>query len=384
MDIGYIGGTERGTGPATATNPSGVLGNTFNSIGQSAQSTSRLGFRGTEDLGGGMSAFFNFETTVTPDSASFTNLQTRAANIGLAKKGTGRATIGTQNTVVTDAIGPTLVGQFNNVAGSMIFGTSVRPTSSTGIGGTIGGAAIAAGTNGNSTQFTFRTGSTLKLQTERLAGFQFGAMAVLNDANRNQETTGTSTTAGVGGVNNQQGWGLGANYQWKKLVVTAAYQSLKADQNNSTSVTPYNIGPQSAAGAVGTYNGTNVQDNQMYAGAMYDFGILKAYASYINRKVTSQINSNQFAKRSGQEIGVRGNWTPKLESWASMGNGKFQSFGNGEPTANLVGWQLGSNYILSKRTNLYAIYGSSATSNASGRNNSYNISNYAVGMRHTF
>jgi len=372
LDIGYIGGNERLAAPTTGA----VTKQTFNQIGASGQSTSRLGFRGNEDLGGGTAAFFNFETQLQPNNGTFSSLQTRAANVGLSQKGMGTATIGTQNTVLTDAISPTIVGQFNNIAGSMIFATRTGPTS---LGGT---AATAAGaTNGNTDAWTFRTGSTLKLQSERMAGFQVGAMAVLADQNTTQTTTS-------GGQNNQSGWGLGANYQWKKLVVTAAYQSLKAVQTNSAVVTPFNVTGQSATSTVGVSGGSNVQDNQMYAGAMYDFGILKAYASYVNRKVTSQINSNQYAKRSAQEIGVRGNWTPKIESFASVGNGSFQTYGLGEPTANLVGYQLGSNYIMSKRTNLYAIYGYSGTSNVSrlagGYPTSFNTSNYAVGMRHTF
>jgi predicted porin len=134
----------------------------------------------------------------------------------------------------------------------------------------------------------------------------------------------------------------------------------------------------------GLATGTNVKDNQAYVGATYDFGILKAYAGWIDRKVTSQINSNQYAKRTAQEIGVRGNWTPKIESYASFGNGRITRFGSNEPTANIMGYQLGTNYLMSKRTNLYAIYGYSGTSSTSGANNSFNASNYAVGVRHTF
>ena len=71
--------------------------------------------------------------------------------------------------------------------------------------------------------------------------------------------------------------------------------------------------------------------------------------------------------------------------------------GYGANTANLTAWQIGSNYWLSKRTNLYAIYGQTGTSNTSlptalngsqtmGTNNpsSANVNNYAVGIRHTF
>jgi hypothetical protein len=43
----------------------------------------------------------------------------------------------------------------------------------------------------------------------------------------------------------------------------------------------------------------------MYAAATYDFGILKAYAGYINRKIESSFNSNVFLKRSAQQVGVQ-------------------------------------------------------------------------------
>ncbi len=384
LDVGYVGGNER-----VATSKA-VNKQTFNTIGQSAQSTSRLGFRGTEDLGGGTSAFFNFETQLQPNAATFSSLQTRAANVGLAQKGMGRATIGTQNTVVTDAIGPTITGQFNNIVGSLLFTSFTGPTS---LGGT---KTLAEGNaNGNTDAFTFRTASTLKLQSENIAGFTGSAMLVMNNENDTQTTPATNGTTGYsGGKNNQNGWGLGANYTFKKFTATAAYQSFTATNPygslsyslDTTKATATNSTAATTAGtpvAYGLATGTNVKDNQAYVGATYDFGILKAYAGWIDRKVTSQINSNQYAKRTAQEIGVRGNFTPKIEGYASFGNGRITRFGSNEPTANIMGYQLGANYNMSKRTNLYAIYGYSGTSNASA-NNSFNASNYAVGVRHTF
>ena len=103
---------------------------------------------------------------------------------------------------------------------------------------------------------------------------------------------------------------------------------------------------------------------------------------YINRKVTSQETSNAYLKRSAQEIGVRSFITPKIEGWASVGNGRYTAFGTANPTANIVGYQLGSNYWMSKRTNLYAIYGQAGTSSTT--NGSTNVNNYAIGVRHTF
>ena len=382
LDVGYVGGNER-----LAANT--VQKATYNGFGASAQSTSRLGFRGVEDLGGGTRAFFTLETQLQPQNGTFSSLQTRQAFVGLGQKGLGQASIGTVNTVLTDAIGPTNTGEFNNIVGSMIFASRTGPSSLAG-----STSSLSGNQNGNTDAFTFRTGNTLKLQSDRFAGFQASAMYVWNDFNR------TNTAAANTGENNQNGWGLGLNYQWQKLVVTAAYQSLTALQNNNTGILPFTVNGQSGAAAAnggvtaqslavnGFSGGLNVKDNQAYVGAAYDFGILKAYAGWVNRKVTSQINANQYAQRSAQEIGIRGNLTKTVQGWASAGNGRFTAFGAGEPTANIVGWQLGANYLMSKRTNLYAIYGQNGTSNATriagGAPLATNISNYAVGVRHTF
>ena len=373
LDVGYVGGNER------LATTAGVVKQTFNTFNQGAQSTSRLGFRGTEDLGGGQTAFFTIETQLQPQSTTFSSLQTRQAFVGLGQKGIGSFQIGTQNTPVFNAVCATNPGGCNNIVGDVLYSSYT-------------GAATSGGNvNGNTNTFTLRTGNTLRLQTEDIKGFVANAILVLNNENDTQGTTPAPTTQGyTGGKNNQSGYGLGVNYSIQKLMVTANYQSF-------TSTNPY--AATSAQAALGTATtgapaawttgagGTNVYDSQAYIGATYDFGILKAYAGWINRKVSSEINSNSFLKRTAQQIGVRGNWTPKIESWASIGNGRYTAQGVGQPTANIVGWQVGSNYNLSKRTNLYAIYGQSGTSNIStigGNATSFNANNYALGVRHTF
>jgi predicted porin len=399
LDVGYIGGNERLAGPTVNGNSVNKLN--ANSFGQSAQSTSRLGFRGTEDLGGGTRAFFTIETQILPNSSTdgATNSifgNNRAVFVGLSQKGYGQAAIGLQNTVITDAMGPTLTGEFNNIVGSLLF--PGQTTSTTGSAAQQTAGLVRNSANGTTDAFTFRTGNTLKITTERMAGIQVNAMAVMNDSTATQGAVTPAANSGyTGGKNNANGWGLGLNYTFKKFTGTAAYMSLKA-------VDAYNATPAQAAIGTATTGapllfggsngsaGINVTDNQAYVGATYDFGILKAYAGWVDRKVTSQINGSAYAKRTAQEIGVRGNFTPKIQSWASIANGRITTFGLSEPTANLTGWQIGTNYILSKRTNLYAIYGQSGTSNASnavagptvGTNQSYNSNNYALGVRHTF
>jgi predicted porin len=104
--------------------------------------------------------------------------------------------------------------------------------------------------------------------------------------------------------------------------------------------------------------------------------------------MTSTINSNQYAKRTAQEVGVRGYATKTIEYWGSIGNGRYTSMSSttvANPTANITGYQVGSNYWMSKRTNLYAIYGANNTSNTTSATiGSANLTQYSVGVRHTF
>lgn len=385
LDVGYIGSNERTSGPAA------VAKTQDSQFGTSAETTSRIGFKGTEDLGGGSSAFFTVEYGLQPTSAvSATALNNRQSFLGLGKKGLGNVAIGNQYTNIHLAVAATDPGQQNNMVGSVIYPSD--PQNATGnIGARPAGLAAGAGTTD---AYTIRVANSLTAQTETFAGFQGRAFYSLANTNQSQTTTTTTgTTTRVGGTNNYTGWGLGVNYTWQKLLVTANYQSFKQETTagttvNATGVTTPTTTIYAGAGNGGTNPGTNVVDNQTYVAGTYDFGILKAYANWISRKATSTYNSNLYAKRQAQQIGVRSYITPTIESWASIGNGRINAFGEGAPTANFNAWQLGSNYYLSKRTNLYAIYGQAQTSNVSAINGanptSFGAQNYAVGVRHTF
>ena len=235
----------------------------------------------------------------------------------------------------------------------------------------------------------------MTLNSDTFAGFKVHGAIVMKNSNSSQ-TTLSGVNGYTGGTNNQNGWQLGADYTWQKLFATVSYQSFSAKQaynlaGAAASAAGYNINLFGAEQA--STLGTNVKDNQIYAAATYDFGILKAYAQYVSRKVTAQQDSGFYAKRTGEQIGVKSFITPTIEAWAQGGLGKYTTFAVpgatvNNPAANLTSWQIGSNYWLSKRTNLYAIYGQVGSSNVSVINNanpaSFNASNYAIGIRHTF
>ncbi len=364
LDVGYINQKSDGAGTSATTKAN----NSF--IGSSAEQTSRLGFKGTEDLGGGSSAFFTVETGLQPTNATASAWNNRQSFVGLKKNGLGQTTLGTQYTPVFQALAATDVGQTNNMVGSAVY--PQQSAAGNGNPGTAGFAG-ADGTSGTTQSLTVRTSNTIQLQSDKFAGASLGVMYT-----QNATTTTPTTTSET--KNNYTGWGVKLDYAWQKLYVVAAMNRLKSDNLSPTTT----LTTPTPAAWTGTSGGTNTQDNQFYAGATYDFGILKAYLQYVNRKDTSTLNTNYFAKRSAQQIGVRSYITPTIEGWASWGNGKTQTWGASRPSANFVAWQAGLNYYLSKRTNVYGIYGANNLSSAAPVNPALNTNAFALGVRHTF
>jgi predicted porin len=407
LDMGYIGTNIKEVAATT-----GAVTKTQNSsFGQSAEASSRLGFRGTEDLGGGTRAFFTIEVGLSPQNPDLmsgstsvdafqrntnnagTGVNNRQSFLGLSQKGMGQAALGRQYTPVFDINALTNPGMNNNVIGNVIYPATSGPG--------------ASGGNGTGVAFTNRASNALTFQSDAFSGFRLGGMYAMSNINT------TETSATVGGNNNWGGWGLKGDFTFKKFYLGAGYQSFKTNlanaSNSAATVLDQGQGVNGGTVIVGATNNGNlfpesqIRDNQMIIATKYDFGILQAYASYVQRKINSDVaaaaNPNgavttasfagQQLNRTAQAIGVRGNFTPKILGWAQIGTGKYQGAmaAAGLPgSVNFVGFQLGTDYNLSKRTNLYAIYGqtqsSSGTTGTAG--DGAGASQYALGVKHTF
>jgi predicted porin len=321
---------------------------------------SRLGFRGVEDLGGGTSAIFTAEFQLYPQDGTLSGntnsgLLNRQTFVGLSQKGLGTVKIGQQFTPMFVQAARTDPGGMNGTVGSVIW-----PSNNS--------------SDVSSSAFQNRVANSLMVDNVKAGGF--GASAFYSGNNRDTTQTGAPNAGGTNGGNtNINGFGGNIDYTWKKVYATLAFQSFR-NENPSTVVT---VTPSSTT----LNNGSNVIDNSLYAGLTYDFGRVKAYAQYVDRKITSVIDSNQYVSRSAQQLGVRGKITSKVDGWVSVGNGAYKSYGSGQPTANFVGYQVGSLYNMSKRTAVYAIVGSIQTTSENGAT-SAGANQYATGIRHTF
>ena len=410
LDVGYTGG-DASVSTRNTSNVGSTAKQSVGRISNSMESGSRLGFRGNEDLGGGTSAQFVFELGIQPAGNAGSNPDgaaggavgagtwspnVRQAFVGISQKGMGNARVGTQNTLFWEQAGSNTAGQLSQTFGSMLapstdgafFNTTVLSATATSLAN---GSALSS--------YTSRTTNTVRIATERMAGVIVkGAYTISNQTSNQTSPASAGTTAGyAGGTSNQTGYQVALDWNIQKANIQASYASFKSENPNGaisysgtfTSAGVAATSPGTTAGGVTAWGtgtqGMNVTDAQALITASYDFGILKAYAGWTNRKITSGLNSNNFGKRTAQEIGVRGYATKTIEYWGSIGNGRYQIYGASNPTANIVGYQLGSNYWMSKRTNLYAIYGQNNTSSTSSATvGAANLNQYSVGVRHTF
>jgi len=407
IDVGLVGSSYRGTSvsanSANVNNTTNV-GNaqqnqTSFGIGQSAESTSRLGLRGTEDLGGGTSALFVIETGLSPNQAASAFAFNRQTFAGLAQKGYGRVTFGTQYTPVFEVGAQTDAAGYNNLVGNMLYSGSLQSGTGTynqGLGpycGQVANQSLCA----SGGAFTTRFSNMVKFQSERFSGL--AGSLVYGQASNSSTYTGSPFGQGAntanGGANNNTMWGANLDFEWNKLKVVAATQSIRSFDPGSATATA-SSSSTTATGSAASY-GYNMNDSQTYAAATYDFGIFKAYYGYITRKVSSVVDSNQYSTRMANQIGVRGNVSKNVVAYATYGMGKSAYFGSGLAKNNFTGQQLGVDYLLSKRTNLYAAYGAFAQGSngytGAGLQTQNGIanggiatsgSNYAVGVRHTF
>lgn len=180
--------------------------------------------------------------------------------------------------------------------------------------------------------------------------------------------------------------GFGASFTGvKNLDIRGAYQLTSLNRDNTVidlTATGVVLGSTMYQAAASSTQGiARLEQKDMYANIGYDFGFAKASLQTIQLKVESA--GVQTRKRNANQIAVSVPVNTTVSAWASYGQGKTQA----GPTAreyNFSGYQAGALYNLSKRTNLYAIYGTAKQDAVTTGNKDYNDQQYAVGVRHSF
>lgn len=335
---GYTSKSEERHGPTQASPfPQGRAGARVSRtvLANSGYNSSRLGFRGTEDLGGGLAAHFWLESAIANDDGA-TGISTFGRRSTLSLAGAfGEVRVGRDytpsfwNDAVFDPFGP------NGVGASLLL-TAQNVNTSGGVGGF-----------GGNTNYVRASNSIGYFLPPNLGGFYGQAMYAFHE--NNSYAPGTATPPGVnavGGVNAgvvaaaRAGRYMGGRFGYIRGALDVA------------------IGYGSSTAADNFYLGTTDIIKTANLGASYDFGPVKLFGE-LARVTNARVSETGLGARSsvslaGYLLGVSVPIGPGLLR-AAYQRVKYDQ--NAAPaaldsTANKLA--LGYVHNLSKRTALYA------------------------------
>jgi len=310
-------------------------------LGSGANSTSRLGFRGTEDLGGGMSASFWLEAALLADNGSFGTTSTNNQTTGTT--GGGSLTFGRRATVsLAGAWGELRLGRDYSVQYYNRFGFD--PFGNIGVGG----SQANTGKLGGPTN-TRASNAIMYFLPAKLGGFYGVAQVYLGE---NASNAGVTQDDGKGG-------GVRVGYRAGGLNVALAH-----------AVTQY---------ARTATTGDNTSSN---IGARYDMGRVSLMGGYYRDTVDSTVG----VTGSGAQLGAiyRVGAGEIKAQWSN-----YKTTAAGSPQTKKI--SLGYVHNLSKRTAVYGTYASVRNSGGAttALNNSVTAANqsssgFDLGLRHSF
>jgi len=341
-----------------------------------AYTTQRLGVRGTEDLGKGLRANFNFEMGLGANGGIGNKLRATAAT------GTTNASSATvPNTTTDQTLSDAVIRQQNvGLAGS--FG-SVRIGRMT----TLADVVIGLGDVGGGNNFLGRAYSNTTV----------GGTNLINARSDRLIEYVSPTMSGIS---------IGVQYGTASAP-TAAAATTDNSATEMGAMIRYSAGPANFAVGYQSHKDTIASVAQrestvLVVAGSYDFKVAQAFLNYQNGEVkndygtvttasqTQPITSAAFAtagasnKRNVSEIGVAvpmGAWRFAASYYMGTRDNKTEEAGAVTKT-DLTGYQAAALYSMSKRTNLYAVYGS--TKSAPAGSAATTVGDYGVGVRHTF
>lgn len=265
-------------------------------------SGSRIGFKGTEDLGNGTSAIFNLEGGFNVDngaSAQNSTLFGRRAIVGLTNASYGTIELGRQSSVL------------DNVAG----------------GFDVTGNSTAMGA-GNIVKWDNRINNSVTYTTANYAGFSAKANYGFGES--------------AGSASDGRFYGLSLNYANGPFAASLA--GGHSDYTNKNAIANGDV--------TGSAVFANASKRDLYLlGASYDFSVVKAFGLLSYGK-TTQIADPKLTDKAA----VLGVSVPFGASTVMATAGYVNVKPNGEKSGNAQQYGIGYTYDFSKRTTFYATY----------------------------
>jgi predicted porin len=339
--------------------------------------SSQLGFRGTEDLGGGLAANFWLEASLSNDDGR--------AGQGINWPGGGRVGGTTSSNGATDFFNRQSWVGLSGGFGAIRLGRDYTPTflvdSVFDPFGTVGvGTNLLTKAGGvfNTDIYVRSSNAISYFLPPNLGGFYGQLMYGLGESDKASGAGSVSTGNFIGG---RIGWSNGP------LNVMAAYSEADISDQDGTVVA--HASPTFAA-----LSGFNAKVKTANIGASYDFGVAKLMGEYGQNKLSTTNLFTLPTKNNGWMLGVTaplGAGVLKASYSAVKYDGSMSPLTTSDAKSSQ--WALGYVYNLSKRTALYAtvarisndngapsVVGGPAFSNTVGDTST----GYDFGLRHSF
>lgn len=304
--------------------------------------SSRIGFKGNEDLGGGTSAIFNLEAGFNVDDGANTQgsgqLFGRRAIVGLTNDNYGTVELGRQDSILDDTV--SAFDAYGNAN------------------------ATAAG---NIIRYDDRINNSITYTTPDYAGFTAKANYGFGEK--------------AGSAADGRFYGLSLNYNNGPFAA-----SLAGAHSDYTNTTAAGVNDSSVYDTA-SFFGDASKRNLYLLGASYDFGVVKPYALLSYGKTNVSDASYDTVKDKGAVLGVA---VPFGANTFLASAGYVNVKPNGQSSGNAQQYTLGYTYDFSKRTTLYATYDYIKNSDSlKDMNISYDTITggnqvFGVGIRHKF
>jgi predicted porin len=267
-------------------------------INSGNQSSSRLGFRGTEDLGNGLKALFNVEAGLALDTG-----------VGDSALFGRRSVVGLQGAFGTVTVGREYTPISFIAAGSDIFGQGFY------------GSNLSAF---NSNRLTRRVSNSINYKTTQMSGFT--GSASFSAGERTVEPSGDLMGVALEYANG--GLFLGAGYQVLERLAAG-------DDKEYAFGAGYKFGTVEVKGnfLVGDQVGNNNKFEQANIGAAMTFGAGKAFVNVQQNKFENGAKGNGFAIAYSYSLSKR---TNVYTSYASMRNNGLATFGLNSSSTNVT------------------------------------------------
>ena len=289
-----------GTVDAAAVYQSNSQSKNVSGIASGGLTPSRIGFKGTEDLGNGTSAFFTLEQGFEVDNNS--TLTNRQSFVGLKNQSYGSLSLGRQYSP-----GYVASADYDAIAAS--------PFSAGQILSAVGGFTAAVNEGG-------RWNNTVSYVAPVFHGLQASGMYRFGEQ---------VNQAGVSSNLDLEGYGLGLKYVRGDFATSYVFQHTQSSANGQ--------------GATGQGS-----QNEHFVGASYDFKVAKVLGSV---QLADWDNNGAGSYTSLYTVGVV---APVVTRTTVHANASFLDVNGGtSATGSASSTSVAAVYALSKRTNLYAL-----------------------------